>query len=133
MGLRRNDWIAFASVWLAGMSCLGAGLLIAPLFLPAQSDWVSTGSNTALLLVAASILFVVVLDPFTNARHEPPIRLAGILTAVFGYIGTVRALGAENSLLLAVIIMVTFYVAWMGAAFVLAIRLLRRAFRRRRY
>lgn len=131
MRLNRNDWIAFASVWLAGMSCLGAGLLIAPFFLPAESNWVSPGSGTALLLVAASILFVAVLDPFTNARHEAPIRLAGILTALFGYIGTVQALEEENPLLLAVILVVTFYVAWVGGSFVFVIRLIRRVFNRR--
>lgn len=131
MGLNRNDWIAFAWAWLAGMTCLGIGLLTVPFFLSAENDWISPGSGTALLLVAASVLFVVVIDPFTQVKRDRLIRLAGILTAFFGYAGTLKVLDAENPLLMTVLWLATFYIAWIGGAFVLAIRLARRAFRRR--
>jgi hypothetical protein len=67
MDLNRNDWIAFARVWMAGMTFLGAGLLLAPAFLPPESAWISKGTGTALLLVAASILFVVVFEALGKA------------------------------------------------------------------
>lgn len=128
MRLNRDDWIVFASVWLAGMGGLGVGLLLAPRVLPPESDWVNPGSGTALLLVAASILFVVVLDPLTRARGNRLLWVAGILTAVFGYAGTLQTLNEENPLLQAVMLVATFYFAWIGGVAVLAVRLFRRAF-----
>ena len=119
MGLNRNDWLVFASVWMIGMACLGIGLLVAPLFLPQENAWTSKGTGTALLLVAASILFVAVFE-----GKGTLVQIAGALTAVFGYAGTIKVLGSENSLLMAVIFVVTFYtgligmfsvwIAWMG-------------------
>lgn len=128
MRLSRNDWIVFAWAWLAGMSCLGVGLLLAPRFLPPESGWVNSGSGPALLLVAASILFVVVLDPLTHAQGNRLLWVAGILTAVFGYVGTLQTLDEENPLLQAVMLVATFYVAWIAGGTVLAVRLFRRAF-----
>ena len=125
MRLNRGDWIAFAWAWLGGMTGLGGGLLIAPFFLAEESNWVDPGSGTALLLVAASILFVIVLDPFTQVRRDWLLRLAGILTAFFGYAGTLKVLDAENSLLMTVVWLTTFYVAWLGGIFVLLIRLVK--------
>ena len=125
MRLNRGDWIAFAWAWLGGMTGLGGGLLIAPFFLAEESNWVDPGSGTALLLVAASILFVIVLDPFTQVRRDWLLRLAGILTAFFGYAGTLKVLDAENSLLMTVVWLATFYVAWLGGIFVLLIRLVK--------
>ena len=128
MRLNRSDWIVFASVWLAGMSCLGVGLLVTPRLLPPESGWLNPGSGPALLLVAASILFVVVLDPLTHDRGNRLLWVAGILTAVFGYAGTLQALDEENSLLRAVMLVATFYFAWIAGGTVLAVRLFRRAF-----
>lgn len=128
MRLSRNDWIVFAWAWLAGMSCLGVGLLITPRILPPESGWVNPGSGPALLLVAASILFVVALDPLTHARGNRLLWAAGILTAVFGYAGTLQTLDEENPLLQAVMLVATFYVAWIGGVAVLAFRLFRRVF-----
>lgn len=128
MRLNRSDWIVFAWVWLAGMSCLGVGLLVTPRLLPPESGWLNPGSGPALLLVAASILFVVVLDPLTHDRGNRLLWVAGILTAVFGYAGTLQALDEENSLLRAVMLVATFYFAWIAGGTVLAVRLFRRAF-----
>lgn len=128
MRLSRNDWIVFAWAWLAGMSCLGVGLLVTPRLLPPESGWLNPGSGPALLLVAASILFVVVLDPITHDRGNRLLWVAGILTAVFGYAGTLQALDEENSLLRAVMLVATFYFAWIAGGTVLAVRLFRRAF-----
>ena len=110
------------------MSCLGVGLLVTPRLLPPESGWLNPGSGPALLLVAASILFVVVLDPITHDRGNRLLWVAGILTAVFGYAGTLQALDEENSLLRAVMLVATFYFAWIAGGTVLAVRLFRRAF-----
>lgn len=113
MGLNRNDWIMFAWVWMTGMTCLGIGLLAAPFILPPESDWTRKGSGTALLLVAASILFVAVFE-----GKGKLVKVAGVLTAIFGYAGTISVLESENPLLMAIIIMVTLYTLLAGMALV---------------
>ena len=126
MGLNRNDWLMFASAWVTGMTCLGIGLLVAPFFLPPENDWTSDGAGTALLLVAASILFVAVFE-----GRGALVQTAGILTAIFGYAGTIKVLENENPLLLSVLIAVTFYVGWISSVFVLIARFGRMIFTRR--
>lgn len=44
------------------MTCLGIGLLVVPAVSPFVSSWAREGLGTALLLVAASILFVAVIE-----------------------------------------------------------------------
>lgn len=131
MDLNRNDWIAFARVWMAGMTFLGAGLLLAPAFLPPESAWISKGTGTALLLVAASILFVVVFEALGKAGMGMTGPVASVLTAVFGYAGTIKVLASENPLLLAFILVYAFYTGWIGAVFVWIAWLRRSIFNRR--
>ncbi len=114
MGFNRNDWRLFAWFWMIAMTCLGIGVLAAPFLLPPESDWIRKGAGTALLLVAASILFVAVFE-----GKGMLVKVAGALTAIFGYTGTIRVLESENPLLLAIIITVTLYVLWAGMFLVL--------------
>ena len=100
------------------MTFLGAGLLLAPVFLSPESVWISKGSGTALLLVTASILFVVVFEALRKAGSGKTGPVASILTAVFGYAGTIKVLDSENPLLLAFILLYAFYTGWIGAIFV---------------
>ena len=113
------------------MTCLGVGLLTVPALLPQESSWVSKASGTALLLVAASVLFVVVFEALAKAGRDRPANVASGLTAVFGYAGTLKVLESENTLLLAVVIVATFYIGWMGVAFVVIARLGRMIFKGR--
>lgn len=100
------------------MTSLGAGLLLAPAFLPPESVWISKGSGTALLLVTASILFVAVFEALGKAGTGKTGTVASILTAVFGYAGTIKVLDSENPLLLAFILIYAFYTGWIGAIFI---------------
>ncbi len=110
------------------MACLGIGLLVIREVLPSESDWTRDGIGTALLLVAASILFVVVFETLSKADKNLLATVASSLTAIFGYAGTMIILGSENSRLMAVAIVVTFYIGWIGMVFVLITRLARRIF-----
>ena len=118
MRLNRNDWLVFAWVWMAGMTFLGVGLLVAPAFLSPESVWISKGSGTALLLVTASILFVVVFEALGKSGMGKTGPVAGVLTALFGYAGTIKVLDGENPLLLAFILVYAFYTGWIGAVFI---------------
>ena len=88
------------------------------LFLPPGSVWISKGSGTALLLVTASLLFVVVFEALGKAGLGKTGPVASILTAVFGYAGTIKVLDGENPLLLAFILIYAFYTGWIGAVFI---------------
>ena len=116
---------------MAGMTLLGLVLLTAPAFLDAESRWISKGAGTAMLLIAASILFVVVFEALAKVGRNTPVNAATGLTALFGYIGTIKVLESENALLLAVLVIATFYIGWMGVAFVVLARLGRIIFSRR--
>ena len=76
-----------------------------------------------MLLIAASILFVVVFEALAKVGRNNPVNAATGLTALFGYIGTIKVLESENVLLLAVLVIATFYIGWMGVAFVVLARL----------
>ena len=58
--------------------------------------------------------------------------IASVLTAVFGYVGTMMILENENALMLAIVFLATFYVGWIGLAFMLIARIGRFLFARSR-
>ena len=113
------------------MTFLGTGLLIAPVFLSPESVWISKGSGTALLLVTASILFIVVFEALGKAAMGKTGPVASILTAVFGYTGTIKVLDGENPLLLAFILIYAFCTGWIGVTFIWIAWLYRVIFDRR--
>ena len=110
------------------MACLGIGLMVIRAVLPSESDWTRDGIGTALLLVAASILFVVVFEALPNIGKSPLVFVASGLTAIFGYAGTMIILERENPLLMAVVVVATFYIGGIGIVFVLMVRLMGRIF-----
>lgn len=110
---------------MAGMTCLGIGLLVVRVALPAESVWTRDGIGTALLLVAASIFFVVVFEALPGIGKNAIGTVASILTAIFVYAGTIVILARENSLLMGVILMFTFYLISTGIVVVWVIGLYR--------
>ena len=85
---------------------MGVGILLAPLV----SKQLGPGQGTARLLVAASILFTAVV-PTLGTTENRLISSAGVLTAIFGYTGTLIILGGENQILAAIILLYTVYLA----------------------
>jgi hypothetical protein len=89
------------------------------------------GQGTALLLIAASILFAAVF-PTLGTNDDQLVSLASVLTAMFGYAGTLIILSGENSILLAIVVAYTFYLALIAFALVGVVRLIRIIFARLR-
>ncbi len=112
--MRPGDWIGLGWVWVVWQTITGLGLLIAPLFSAVAAEWFGPGRGSALLLIAASILFAAVLPSFVISANRL-VPVAGLLTALFGYVGTGVVLDGENKTLLAFLIITTFVV--MVAAF----------------
>ena len=89
--------------------------------------WTNSGIGTALLLVAASIFFVVVFDLLWALGDRSIAQAASIPTAVFVYDGTLAVLSGESPMLLAVVLICT-YIFVVGAYLVLSARFLFRIF-----
>ena len=106
--MRAGDWAKLGWIWVVWQTLTGLGLLIAPLFSAAAAEWFEPGRGNALLLIAASILFIAVWPSFgTNANRL--VSVAGLLAALFGYAGTWVVLEGENKTLLAFLTITTFY------------------------
>ena len=100
-------------MWVAGLTILGLVILIAPASDTDIGIWFQPGQGTALLLVAANTLFAAVL-PTLRASGNRLAAVAGVLTAIFGYAGTTIILAGENLILLAIVVLYTFYLALMA-------------------
>ena len=114
------------------MTLLGIGLLVLRISFPSENGWVENGLGTALLLVAASILFVAVFEMLGRIAGNVLSTAAIALTAVFGYVGTMVILEKENTLMLAIVFLATFYVGWAGLTFMWIARVGRFLFARPR-
>ncbi|MCE2499387.1 MAG: hypothetical protein J4G13_00810 [Dehalococcoidia bacterium] len=124
-----RDWVLLGWIWVAGLTLLGIGLLLAPRINAATATEFQRGQGTALLLIAASILFAAVFPTLgTNANQL--VSSASVLTAMFGYAGTLIILPGENPILLAIVIVFTLYLAVMAFALVGIVRLIRIIFAR---
>ena len=110
-----RDWKLLGWVWVAGLTILGIGILAAPELHAVAADWIRPGQGTALLLVAASILFAAVF-PNLWASGNRLVAVASVLTAIFGYAGTMIILSNENPVLLAIVVLYTYYLALMSYA-----------------
>lgn len=109
-------WRLAGGVWVAVMTLAGLGVVLFPIIFPPGPDNDFKGQGTAMLLVAASILFAVV---FATWDWEKKLAaFASFSTAVFGFLGTSYILAEENASLLAVLGIVTFYSA--GTSILLA-------------
>lgn len=104
--MTRDAWRIVSWVWAVDMTLIGLGLLLYPVFFMDQNT--VTGQGTALLLVAASLLFTAVFATW-DWRNNRIAAFASFWTAVFGFLGTSYILADENSTLLAILIVVSLY------------------------
>ncbi len=114
-----QDWERMGWIWVVGLAVLGIAILVAPTIDTFPTDWVKPGQGTALLLIAASILFAAVFPALATGRSRL-ISIASALTALFGYAGTIVILAGENTLLLAIVVAYTIYLA-LTAYFIVSI------------
>ena len=91
---------------MAVMNLIGLGVLLYPIIFLDKNRF--SGQGTALLLIAANILFAVVFATW-DWRNNRLAAFASFSTSVFGFLGTSYILAGENPLLLTVLGIVTFY------------------------
>ena len=101
-------WRLAGWAWVAVMDLLGLGIVFFQAIFP-QIESIE-GQGTALLLVGASILFVVVFATW-DWRINRLAAFASFSTAVFGFLGTSYILAKENPLLLAFLGVIALYSA----------------------
>ena len=87
----------------------------------------NSGLGTALLLVAAGILFAAVI-PALGTSENRLVPVATVLTAMFGYGGTLIILFDEDPILLAIVLSYTFYLALLAFMLVGIVWLIRSIF-----
>ena len=122
-----RNWVLLGWVWVVGLAVLGAGVLVAPAINEVVPDELQRGQGTALLLIAASILFAAVF-PTLGTNSSRLVAVASVLTAIFGYAGTLIILAGENLILLAIVVAFTFYIALIAFALVGIVWLIRSIF-----
>ncbi len=93
-------------IWIAGFTVLGLGVLFAPIFI----KQIRPGQGTALLLIAASVLFAAVFPTLVITENRL-VSYAGVLTAIFGYAVTLIILVEENPMLAVIVLSYTVYLA----------------------
>ena len=99
---------ALGWAWIACLSIVGAIVAAAPNIEGLPPEWFSDGIGVALQLIAAGIIFAAAFP--TLARNPKSIvAVAGMLTAVFGYLGTMMVLYDENQILLVFVLLLTLY------------------------
>ena len=125
MGSR--EWKLLGSVWVIGLTLLGIALLVAARFGIDEIFAFDTGLGTALLLVAASILFAAVF-PTLRTTDNLLVTMSATLTAVFGYTGTMIILFDEDVLLCLIVLIYTFYLAFIALLLTLGFRLITEIF-----
>ena len=125
-----RDWFFLGWVWVAGLTALGLGILLAPQI---SSDVPKPlpGQGTASLLIAASILFTAVF-PTLSTTENRLISVASVLAAIFGYAGTLIILAGENALLMAIVLLYTLYLALIAFILTAIFRAVRALFARLR-
>lgn len=116
--MTRNEWRIINWVWAVAMTLIGSGLLLYPVFFMERNT--VTGQGTALLLVAASLLFTAVFATW-DWRKNRLAAFASFGTAIFGFLGTSYILAAENSELLAILGVVALYSVAMGLPIVFSL------------
>lgn len=118
-----RQWTFLGWIWVVGFTVMGLGILFVPLVI----KQLGPGQGTALLLVAASILFTAVL-PTLGTTENRMASSAGVLTAIFGYAGTLIILGGENPILAAIILSYTIYLALSAFILVAVFHVIRTIF-----
>ena len=118
-----QDWERMGWIWVVGLAVLGIAILVAPTIDTLPTNWVKPGQGTALLLIAASILFAAVFPALATGRSGL-IPFASALTAVFGYAGTMLIIANENPMLLAIVIVYTLYLGLTAFAIISILRII---------
>ena len=121
------DWKFIGWVWIALLSATGVSVLAIPDLATNTAEWFHPGQGTALQLIAAGIIFAAVIP--TLAREGLLVSVAGMLTAVFGYLGTMIILAGENAFLLSFVLVLTLYPAGFTFALLVIIRLIQKGWR----
>ena len=120
-----RQWTLLGLIWTAGFTVLGLGVLFAPIII----KQIRPGQGTALLLIAASILFAAVF-PTLMITENRLVSAAGVLTALFGYAGTLIILVEENPILAVIILSYTVYLALSAFILVAIFHVMRIVFSR---
>ncbi len=117
-------------VWVVVLDLLGLGVM----FFPALSSGTAQlkGQGTALLLVAASILFAVVFATW-DWKNNRLAAFASFSTAIFGFLGTSYILAKENSLLLTLLGVIAFYSVLTGIFLAFLIRFAKNLIQAKKY
>ncbi len=100
------DWRWLGWTWVVLLALIGIGLLIFS-GISAEEPVLDKGLGTALQLVAAGILFSAVFPSLMGYRNSL-IPVAGLVAAIFGYVGTMMALLEQNDILFGRVIAATF-------------------------
>ena len=96
-------------------------MVVLPIVDPLTKVWVSEGQGTALLLVAACILFAVVYTTWN--RKDWLLSFASVATAIFGFLGTSYTLFNENQVLLTVLGAIALYFLMIGVPSAFLVRI----------
>ena len=100
--------------WITCLTVVGLIVLIGSQLESAPTGWFSPGQGVALQLIAAGVLFAAAF-PTLAKDFASLVGIAGILTAVFGYAGTMLVLYDANPVLLVLVLLLTVYPMAMAA------------------
>ena len=117
--------------WVACLSIAGAIVLAGPFVPGVPPEWFSKGQGVALQLIGAGILFAAVFSTLAK-DFTSLIGVAGVLTAIFGYVGTMLILADENPTLLVFVFLLTVYPALISSAILMLAFLMGDIFNRSR-
>jgi hypothetical protein len=112
-------------VWVIFFVIEGLLILAGPFAHPTIRAFLDQGQGTALLLIAASILFVAIATTASETRPQPLVNISTWLTAVFGFSGTLIILANENPVLAVLVVTPPVYGLWITFAVILTIRFFR--------
>ena len=107
----RKGWRIASWAWVVMMNLIGWGLFLYPIIF--YDDEPLPGQGTAMLLIAATLLFAVVSNTW-DWRNNRLVTFASFSTAVFGFLGTSYTLVEENPPLLTVLGIVSLYSVGAG-------------------
>ena len=113
--------------WVACLAIVGFIVLVGAQLEGTPTGWFSPGEGVALQLIAAGILFAAVF-PTLAKDLTSLVGIAGMLTAVFGYAGTMLVLYDANPVLLVLVLLLTVYPMSMASLLLSFAVLMREAF-----
>ena len=94
--------------WIICLSIVGIIVFAGPIIPNIPPEWFSPGRGVALQLIAVGIVFAAAF-PTLAKDLTALVGAAGMLAAIFGYIGTLLILHSENPVLLVLALLLTIY------------------------